>query len=143
MLLKCKKRALCFLSIYSPVVNLCTIYCNIRSIWNFPRAAVFFVVLTASIDFPLNNFSTLAFLKLTRFMFYVRYEQKCCTKNWWLWSTKNLWKVLLMKRITLKLISKWMDTTTNAQYGRAAIWALIGLWKNQLITKKQLKCSLL
>jgi hypothetical protein len=35
------------------------------------------------------------------------------------------------------------DTTTKAQYGRAAIWTLILLRNKELTTKKQVKCSFL
>jgi hypothetical protein len=61
ILLKCRTCVLCFLSIYRSVVNLCTIYCDISRLRNSPRGAVFLMILTRSIDFPLNYLNFLAF----------------------------------------------------------------------------------
>jgi len=46
-----------------------------------------------------------------------------------------------MTGVILKIISKWTDSTTNAQYGHAAIGAHILLWTRKLPAKKQVKCS--
>jgi len=48
-----------------------------------------------------------------------------------------------MRGVILKTVSKCTDTTTNTQYGHAAVWALVLLWNKQLTTKKQVKCSFL
>jgi len=48
-----------------------------------------------------------------------------------------------MRGVILKIVSTWTVTTTNAQYGHAAIGALVILWNKELTTKKQVKCSFL
>jgi len=45
-----------------------------------------------------------------------------------------------MRGVILKTASTWTDITTTAQYGHAAIGALVILWNKELTTKKQVKC---
>jgi len=40
-----------------------------------------------------------------------------------------------MRGDILKIVIKCTDTTTNTQYGHAAIWALVLLWNKELTTK--------
>jgi hypothetical protein len=110
------------LSIYSPVLNLCTIYFNIRIVWTFPRVSVFLIILTPIIVFP--------YIILTLLLFKINASHVLCEEwtemlhikraimNYWKFKTRFINERCYFKNYN------WMYTTTNTQYGRVAIWAL-------------------
>ena len=61
---------LCFLSIYRPVVTLCTSYCSICILWTFPRGGLFLIILTPGLDLPFNILNSLFFLINTSHVLY-------------------------------------------------------------------------